>query len=131
MVLRNPENKKQLYVDIPADLVKAMDMRCRKTGRSRSAETILALERHLPSPIDGEIADLPKRGRRRVVLYAEVPAALVDGLKSRCHLSLRTLTIEVLLALERHLACPLEPLPPKPVKVKRSRGRPRKTPSAT
>jgi hypothetical protein len=128
MRISNPADNKQLYVKIPADLFAALEARCRKTGRSGRAEIILALGRYLVSPIDGEIVGLPKRIGKRINLCMRIPAAFVEGLEARSCLSWRTVTAEFTLAMERHLIQPAEPLLPRPVKVKRPRGRPRKSP---
>jgi len=126
----NPAEKRQLQVKIPNDLVEAMDGRCRQTGRSRTAEATLALARHLASPIDNEIADLPKRIGEPTNFAGEVQADLLDALVKRSRVSLRTLRVEVRLALEKHLGRPAEPLVQEPEQLKGPKRRSRKTSSA-
>jgi len=126
----NPADKKQLHIKIPNDLVEALDRRCRQTGRSRTAEAALALAQHLASPIDNEIADIPKRTGEPTKFAGDFPAELLDALGERSRVSLRTLRVEVRLALEKHLAGSVDPLFQKPEQLKGPKGRSRKTSSA-
>jgi len=126
----NPADKKQLHVKIPNDLVEAIDAHCLQTGRSRTAETTLALARHLASPIHGEIVDLPIRTGEPTTFAGDIPAGLLDALVERSRVSLRTLRVEVRLALEKHLAGSVDPLFQKPEQLKGPKGRSRKTSSA-
>jgi hypothetical protein len=127
MALRDPANNGMLYVEIPQELRDALDARCRETGRKRTRELVLALKRHLETPADAPVGRLPERGGEPVVLYGELRADLLAAVRARASAALRPLKAEVVLALERHLARPAEPLPPKPEVPKRPRGRPRKS----
>ena len=104
------------------------DARCRETGRKRTPELVLALERYLATPADALPPARPIRSGLPVVLYGEIRAALIDDLQARAMATVRSMTAEVILALERHLTQPAEPRPPRPEKLKRPRGRPRKAP---
>jgi len=128
MAINDPVNNRQLYVKIPQDLRDALDARCLLTRRRRTPELVLALQRHLASPAHAFMDGRPDRSGKPVVLYGEIRAGLIEGLQARAESTLRSVTAEVILALEKHLTQPAEPLPPKPLKPRRPPGRPRKTP---
>jgi hypothetical protein len=68
---------------------------------------------------------IPRPGKQ--TLYAELPPEIYRRLKERAERCRRTLTGELILALEWYLETPPVPAPPPPPEQpKRPRGRPRK-----
>jgi hypothetical protein len=68
---------------------------------------------------------IPRPGKQ--TLYAELPSDVYQRLRDRAERCRRTLTAELILALEWYLETPPVPAPPPPAEPpKRPRGRPRK-----